>query len=54
MSATDLRITKIVQELLRDQDGGVTVTPTVIAEEIDRVLKLKPMWREGLDTGSNG
>ena len=49
MSATDLSVIRIVQELLRNQDGGVAVTPTMIAEKIDLALALNPTWREELD-----
>ena len=49
MSATDLRIIKIVQELLFDQDGMVAVTPALIAEKIDCALALNSKWRDELD-----
>ena len=49
MSATDLRVIHIVQELLFDQDGMVAVTPALIAEKIDCVLALNSKWRDELD-----
>ena len=41
-----LRVIKFVQEMLLD---SVEVTPAVIDEQIDLVLKMRPQWGAGLD-----
>lgn len=48
-SATDLRIVKLVQELLLDEESRTSVTPALIETKIDLVLGMNPKWREGLD-----
>jgi hypothetical protein len=45
-------VIKIVQELLIDEATGADVTPSMIAEMIDRVLVMKPAWGTGLDRAS--
>lgn len=47
-----LSVIKIVQELLIDETNGVDVTPSMIAEMIDRVLIMKPAWGIGLNRAS--
>ena len=48
-SANDSIIMKFVQELLLDVEDRASVTPSLIAENIDRVLVLNPKWREELN-----
>ena len=43
------RVVKFVQELLLDEEDRSAITPTLIAEKIDVVVRLKPRWGEGLD-----
>lgn len=49
MTETQLKITKIVQELLVDEQDRTSVTPGLILEKIEHVLKLNPKWSDGLD-----
>lgn len=44
-----LRVVKFVQELLRDGESHASITPALIAENIDKVLAMSPKWSEGLD-----
>lgn len=46
---TRLRIIKMVQELLADEEDRSAVTPVLIAEKLNLVLSMKPSWREGFD-----
>lgn len=46
---TQEKVIKFVQELLLDELDRGGVTPPIIAEKIDLVLKLNPRWSEGLN-----
>ncbi|HEY9233824.1 MAG TPA: Z1 domain-containing protein [Phenylobacterium sp.] len=48
---TRQRVVKFVQELIADDCAGEVVTPRVIDEKIDEVLRMRPRWGEGLDRG---
>jgi hypothetical protein len=56
MSATaeqnSKRVVKFAQELLLDEEDRSGVTPALIAEMIDRIVKMNPKWGEGLDRAS--
>lgn len=43
------KVVKFVQELLLDGDEESSITPALIAEEIDRVVAMNPKWSDGLD-----
>lgn len=43
------KIVKIVQELLLDEEDRSAVTPALISEKIDLVIRMIPKWGEGLD-----
>ena len=43
------RVVKFVQELLLDPDRRDSVTPALISEKIDLVLKMSPSWGQDLD-----
>ncbi|MBF0416401.1 MAG: Z1 domain-containing protein [Magnetococcales bacterium] len=49
--ATDIqqKVVKFVQELLLDEVDRSPITPAVIAEKMDMVLKMNPRWGEGLN-----
>lgn len=49
VSATDLRIIKLVQELLLDEQDKAVITPSLIGQKIELVLAMNPKWREGHD-----
>ena len=40
---------KFVQELLLDEEDKTSVSPSLIAKQIDLVLEMKPAWGNGLD-----
>ena len=41
---TEQKVIKFVQELLLDEEDKSAITPAVIAEKIDLVLKMSPKW----------
>ncbi len=43
------RVVKIVQELLQDEDDKSSITPALINEKTDLVLKMNPRWGGDLD-----
>lgn len=43
------KVVKFVQELLLDEPDRSRIGPTLIGEQIDVVLRMKPAWGEGLD-----
>ena len=43
------RVVKIVQELLLDEEDKSVITPALIAEKIDLVLRMHAKWAEALD-----
>lgn len=43
------RVVKIVQEMLLDEDDKSAITPAIISDKIDLVLKMNPKWGGGLD-----
>jgi hypothetical protein len=43
------KVIKVVQELLLDEADRTTITPALISEKIDMVVRLNPRWGEGLD-----
>lgn len=43
------RVVKFVQELLLDDQDKSIISPAIISQQIDLVLKMKPSWGEGLD-----
>ena len=45
----ELKVIKFVQELLLDERGRRSITPTVIAEKIEMVLRMSPGWGDGLN-----
>ncbi|MBF0628559.1 MAG: Z1 domain-containing protein [Magnetococcales bacterium] len=49
--STDIqqKVVKFVQELLLDEVDRSSITPAVIAEKMDMVLKMNPRWGEGLN-----
>jgi hypothetical protein len=49
MTETQLKIAKIVQELLAEEQDKTLITPGIILDRIDNVLRLNPKWSEGLD-----
>lgn len=49
MSENDRTIMKLVQELLRSNGDRSEITPALIGETIDFVLRMSPQWREGHD-----
>ena len=49
MEETTQRVVKFVQELLLDREDRSSITPALIAEEIDRVVAMNPKWGDGLD-----
>ncbi len=42
-------VVKIVQEMLADEQDKSAITPTLISQKIDMVLKIMPNKAEGLD-----
>ena len=42
-------VVKIVQEMLADEQDKSAITPTLISQKIDMVLKIMPNKEEGLD-----
>lgn len=44
-----VRVVKMAQELLLDEVDNAGVTPALISEKIDLVLRMQPRWSEGLD-----
>ncbi|GAB6059121.1 Z1 domain-containing protein [Desulfonatronum parangueonense] len=43
------KVIKFVQELLLDEQDKTSITPELISEKIDMVLRMNPKWGEGLD-----
>src|SRR5262252_8679413 len=43
------KVIKFVQELLLEEEDRTKITPDLISEKIDMVLRLSPKWVEGLD-----
>lgn len=43
------KVVKFVQELLLDEPDRTAITPVLISEKIDMVIKMNPKWGEGLD-----
>ena len=44
-----MRVVKIVQELLLDEEDQSSITPALIAEKIEMVVAMTPKWGDGLD-----
>ena len=44
-----MRVVKIVQELLLDEEDRSSITPALIAEKIELVVAMTPKWGDGLD-----
>ncbi|MEO5375540.1 MAG: Z1 domain-containing protein [Alphaproteobacteria bacterium] len=43
------KVVKFVQELLLDEEDRSAITPALIAEKMDMVIRMNPKWGEGLD-----
>ena len=39
-----IKVIKFVQELLLDEENRVAITPALINEKIEMVLKMNPKW----------
>ena len=48
-SATEQTIIKLAQELLLAEVETTSVTPAAIGRIIDRIISLKPSWKDGID-----
>jgi hypothetical protein len=46
---TQQKVVKFVQELLLDEADRSSITPTLIAEKIEMVIRMNPKWGDGLD-----
>lgn len=46
---TQQKVIKVVQELLLDEDDRSAITPAIIADRMDMVLRMNPRWGEGLN-----
>lgn len=46
---TQQKVVKFVQELLLDEEDRSSITPSLIAEKIEMVVRLNPKWGYGLD-----
>lgn len=44
-----LRVVKLTQELLFDEEDRSAINSDLISEKIDMVLRMCPKWGEGLD-----
>jgi len=49
LTANDIRIVKLVQELLADEVDEGSITPALIDQKIELVLAMNPKWGAGLD-----
>jgi len=49
LEQTRQKVVKFVQELLLDETDKASVTPALIDEKIEQILRMNPKWREGLD-----
>jgi hypothetical protein len=49
LTTTDIRIVKLVQELLVDEVDEASITPALIDQKIELVLAMNPKWGAGLD-----
>lgn len=47
--SVSVRVVKMTQELLLDEVDSTGVTPALISEKIDLVLRMQPRWADGLD-----
>lgn len=45
---TQQKVVKFVQELLLDEADRTAITPALISEKIDLVIRMNPKWAEGL------
>jgi hypothetical protein len=43
-----IKVIKVVQELVADDDAATSITPALLAEKVDAVLRMNPRWRDGL------
>lgn len=43
------KVIKFVQELLSDEENRITITPALINEKIEMVIKMNPKWGVDLD-----
>ena len=48
-SDTQQKVVKFVQELLLDEEDRSAITPALIAEKIDVVVRMNPKWGADLD-----
>jgi len=46
---TQQKVVKFVQELLLDETDKSSITPALIAEKIEMVIRMNPKWGDGLD-----
>jgi hypothetical protein len=46
---TQQKVVKIVQELLSEEENPTSITPALIEEKIDLVVRMNPRWGEALD-----
>lgn len=44
-----IKVIKFVQELLLDEENRIAITPTLIDEKIEMVIKMNPKWGLGLN-----
>lgn len=49
MNSTEQKVVKFVQELLIDQQDQFLITPDLISDKIDIVIRMNPKWGELLD-----
>lgn len=49
MEEAKQKVIKVVQELLLEEEDRSTITPKLISEKIDNVIKMSPKWGNGLD-----
>ena len=49
---TEQKVVKFVQELLLDVEDRSSISPSLIAEKIEMVVRMNPKWGDGLDRQS--
>jgi hypothetical protein len=45
-----LKVVKMLQELLLEEQDRTSITPALISNKINDVLRIMPSWGEGLDS----